>query len=341
MRISVVICSHNGSRKIGACLTALLGQSRPADEIIVIDDGSSDQTAAVARRFGVHVLQHDHNRGPAAARNTGIQAATGDILAFTDDDCIPNVDWVARVAAAHEHYEGSGVVAIGGPVTPATSHTLTLRFTQAIEPHAPLELDLAGNLTAARRLWLYLRRMWSVRPHGTRPVCSLASANLTVRRDALIAAGSFDGSIPFAGEDEDVCRRLRDWAGLCSVVFCPEVIVNHVYEATARDMLRRARAYGRGAAQARHRDRGGTLPLSPTLAGTVLLALIGSWRPTLLLAALASPLVGYPFLVRPRGYGRLSGVAFSYLRLAQEAATLLGFTEGELRRRRPLKPVTR
>lgn len=333
MRVSVVVCSYNGSNKIGACLTGLMAQSHPANEIIVVDDGSTDATADVARRFGVHVLRHDRNRGPAAARNTGIRAATGDILAFTDDDCIPHHDWIAGVVAAHERYQGSTVVAIGGPIAPATTDTLMLRFTQAVEPHAPLELDLAADPTLRRRLRLYFQRMWSngVRHEG--PVCSLAGANLTIRRSALTMIGLFEDTIPFAGEDEDVCRRIRAQFGTHAVVFCPAVIVDHVYEPDARDVLRRARAYGRGAAQARRRGFGGAPPVSPILAATLLLMVAAIKRPGLLVAALAVPLIGYPHVARPRGHSRLTGVVFGYLRLVQEAATLLGFAEEELQQR--------
>lgn len=87
-RISVVIAAYNAASTLAETLDSVLNQTRPADEILVVDDGSTDETAAVAARFadaGVRLLQQP-NAGPSAARNRGAQATTGDYLAFLDAD---------------------------------------------------------------------------------------------------------------------------------------------------------------------------------------------------------------------------------------------------------------
>ncbi|MCA9971988.1 MAG: glycosyltransferase, partial [Anaerolineales bacterium] len=98
--ITVIIPAFNAAATIGACLQALREQTAvPAPlEILVVDDGSADATAALARQHGAQVLQQPH-AGPAAARNRGIHAARGDLLCFTDADCCPAPDWIAEITA--------------------------------------------------------------------------------------------------------------------------------------------------------------------------------------------------------------------------------------------------
>lgn len=94
--ISIIIPAYNAAQTLPACLAALQRQTQPPDEIIVVDDGSQDQTAQVARAYGVQLLEQPH-QGPAAARNLGIRQARGDIVLLTDADCEPEPTWVAEM----------------------------------------------------------------------------------------------------------------------------------------------------------------------------------------------------------------------------------------------------
>nr|HPQ38743.1 glycosyltransferase [bacterium] len=108
--ISIIIPAFNSAAVIGDCLTALNRQdvSRNRYEIIVVDDGSQDATAEIAQSLADEVIRTD-NRGPASARNTGARAARGDILLFTDADCIPEQPWVRRMTAPFESSDIHGV----------------------------------------------------------------------------------------------------------------------------------------------------------------------------------------------------------------------------------------
>ncbi|MFD0468449.1 glycosyltransferase family 2 protein [Nonomuraea thailandensis] len=86
--LSVVICSYNGAARLGRTLDAL--RAHPVLEVIVVDDGSQDATGDVARDHGATVVRHEENRGAAAARDTGLRAAKGQVVAFLDDDCEPS-----------------------------------------------------------------------------------------------------------------------------------------------------------------------------------------------------------------------------------------------------------
>jgi len=103
-RVSVVVPVRDAADRIGRCLEALLAQSWPRDrlEIWVVDDASRDATRERVRALGVSLLEQPEPRGPYAARNRGLLAATGEVLAFTDSDCVPGKDWVLRGVAALE-----------------------------------------------------------------------------------------------------------------------------------------------------------------------------------------------------------------------------------------------
>lgn len=101
-RVSAIVPVRDGERHVGRCLAALLAQTWPRErlEILVVDDASRDATRERVRDLPVRLLAQPRPRGPYAARNAGIRAAAGEILAFTDSDCVPAGDWVERGAAA-------------------------------------------------------------------------------------------------------------------------------------------------------------------------------------------------------------------------------------------------
>src|SRR5258706_5746465 len=98
MDISVIIPAYNAAHEITECLAALAASSEQAAEILVVDDGSTDDTARVAAATGARVVRQQENRGPAAARNVGCTHARGDVLFFVDADAAVAPDAMARVA---------------------------------------------------------------------------------------------------------------------------------------------------------------------------------------------------------------------------------------------------
>jgi glycosyltransferase involved in cell wall biosynthesis len=114
-KVSVVVATHNRAEDLARMLDGLVAQERPADEVIVVDDGSADGTAAVLERveregpLPLRVIRRPDAAGPATAREEGWRAASGDLIAFTDDDCVPGPGWLAAGERAWARRAGSFV----------------------------------------------------------------------------------------------------------------------------------------------------------------------------------------------------------------------------------------
>ena len=325
--LSVLICSFNGGVGVDRCLSALVGQTiRSRLEIIVVDDGSSDATSDVARRHGVCLFRHPVNRGLAAARNSGVQAATTPVVAFLDDDCEPEPKWAEKLLA---HYQ-EAIAGVGGPVLVSASPGFMRGYLQRNNPLRPLELDLAKSGKLPYRLYLYLKRLWrSTERSEERDVYSFAGANMSFRRQVLLDAGCFDERFSFGAEELDLCLRLARTFPAARLVFSPEVRVVHHFEASLRDTLRRSRSYGRGSARLYRKWP----EVRPTVFPGPLLVLV------LLILAIRFPLLGavalaVPPVMYPRGWrtavARRDACSLldPYVQLAQEAYENVGFAEG-------------
>ncbi|MEX0744619.1 MAG: glycosyltransferase, partial [Phycisphaeraceae bacterium] len=128
-RISVVVCTYNGSATLAECLDGLGRVDYPDYEVIVVNDGSTDRTAEIARRFECRVVDVE-NGGLSRARNIGMKAASGPIVAYIDDDAWPDPQWLRHLAWTFLH---SDHVAVGGPNVPP----LDDGFVAACVAHAP------------------------------------------------------------------------------------------------------------------------------------------------------------------------------------------------------------
>ena len=214
-RISVVVCTCNGSATLVECLESLGRQSYSDCEVIVIDDGSIDSTPEIARSFAQVRYHRQEHAGLSVARNQGAQLATGDIIAYTDDDCMADEDWLRQLAQA---FDDPQWVAAGGPNIPPTARNRTESLVAAA-PGGPSHVLL--NDEEAEHL----------------PGC-----NLAIRKSALAAIGGFRAPFVTAGDDVDVCWRLREAGG--RLRFMPAAMVWHHRRLTVRSYLRQQSGYG-------------------------------------------------------------------------------------------------
>lgn len=288
---SVIVPAYNAGKTIADCLRGLAGQSLdPAEyEVLVVDDGSTDDTAALARKFAVRYL-HQENNGPAAARNHGAREARGSIILFTDSDCVPATDWVARMVKPFDDPE---VSAVKGAYR-TNQRSLTARFAQ-VEFEERFEL---------------LKRAPSIDMVDT--------YSAAYRREVFEQAGGFDESFPVANnEDTELSYKLSRMGR--KMVFNPDAVVCHMNHP---DSLRRYarlkfwRGYWRMVVYRRYPDKMVKDSYTPqTLKLQILfLFLSAGWLPGMLLWP---GIIVYPFAASLFLYG-LSAAPFARLALGRD-----------------------
>jgi cellulose synthase/poly-beta-1,6-N-acetylglucosamine synthase-like glycosyltransferase len=222
-RVSVVVCTHNGSRTIRECLEGLRRLDYPDLEVIVVDDGSSDGTAEIVGEYDVRLISTE-NEGLSNARNIGLAAATGEIVAYLDDDAYPDPHWLHYLAAAFETSEHAGV---GGPNIPPGGDGL-IADCIANAPGGPIHVLLSDRVAE-----------------------HIPGCNMAFRKDRLKAIGGFDPQFRVAGDDVDVCWRLQECGW--TLGFHPAAMVWHHRRNSVLTYWKQQRGYGRAEAMLKHK----------------------------------------------------------------------------------------
>lgn len=219
-RVSVVCCSYNGHRTIRDTLAGLRALRYPDYEVIVVDDGSTaDEVARIVCEYPEAHLIRTENRGLSAARNTGMQAATGEIVAYIDDDAFPDPHWLHYIGAA---FRKTDFVGVGGPNIPLADDG-PIADCVAHAPGGPVHVLLSD--TEAEHI----------------PGC-----NMAFRKSALEAIGGFDPQFRAAGDDVDLCWRLQERGG--KLGFSPAALVWHHRRNSVKTYWRQQRGYGKAEA---------------------------------------------------------------------------------------------
>jgi glycosyltransferase involved in cell wall biosynthesis len=214
-RISVIIPAHNAAAFIGRIVAAVREQRPPAAEleVVVVDDGSTDDTAGIARRAGARVLPANGPAGnPAAARNQGAAAATGDPLIFLDADCIPGPGWLAAILAAHD----GGATIVGG----------SLDLPRGLSPSARCDYYCGWYLVHSRR------------PAG--PVPHHPPPNLSVRREAFRTTAGFTEHQPFSYTNEERAWQAQLLQAGHTMYFEPRAVAYHYNRPGLLNLLARS-----------------------------------------------------------------------------------------------------
>ena len=217
-RVSVVVCTHNGGKTLGECVRALERLDYPDFEVIVVDDGSTDNSSAIASELNCRLIRTE-NQGLSSARNTGLAAATGQIVAYLDDDAYPDPHWLKYLAITFANTAHCGA---GGPnLVPPEDNAVAQCVGNA--PGGPLHVLLTD--TVAEHI----------------PGC-----NMAFRRERLAAIGGFDPRFRIAGDDVDICWRLqaKGW----TIGYNPAAVVWHHRRGSIRAFLKQQKGYGQAEA---------------------------------------------------------------------------------------------
>jgi glycosyltransferase involved in cell wall biosynthesis len=217
--VSVVICAYNAERTMRPCMESLRRLKYPNYEVVVVDDGSRDRTAEIAMEFPEFRLIRQPNKGLSVARNVGLFAARGEIIAYTDSDCVVDPDWLTLMVRAM--VEG-GFDGCGGP-NYAPHEEGRVEGCVAAAPGAPCHVLVAEDRAE-----------------------HLAGCNMVFTKAALVAVGGFDAQFTSAGDDVDICWRVLD-AGM-TLGYCPSAFVWHFRRNTVKAYYGQQRGYGRAEA---------------------------------------------------------------------------------------------
>jgi GT2 family glycosyltransferase len=224
---SVIVPTHGRPEQVSRCLSALAasGFSREHFEVLIVDDGRTlnpaqcEALCSSAAGLQVSIVGQDQS-GPAAARNAGALRARGRYLAFTDDDCLPAADWLARLEG---HLQAEPDALVGG-------------FTRNALPAVPFS-------TASQLLIDYLYSYYHVEQTGAR---FFTTNNMAMDAAAFRALGGFDGSFPLAaGEDREFCERWQRSGR--PLRYAEDAVVSHAHHLDFSGFVRQHFNYGRGA----------------------------------------------------------------------------------------------
>ncbi len=217
--VSVVICAYNAERTMRPCLESLKRLDYPNFEVVIVDDGSRDRTAEISMDFPEFRLIRQPNKGLGVARNVGMQAARGEIIAYTDSDCVVDPHWLMLMVRSMTENNFDGC---GGP-NYAPHEDGWVEACCAASPGAPCHVLVAEDRAE-----------------------HLAGCNMVFTRAALTKVGGFDPQFMAAGDDVDVCWRMLG-AGL-KLGFSPAAFVWHFRRNTIKAYYGQQRGYGRAEA---------------------------------------------------------------------------------------------
>ncbi|MEA5582350.1 glycosyltransferase [Nodularia harveyana UHCC-0300] len=221
--VSVVVPIYNGEIDVPDLINCLRSQTYPQDrvEYLLVDNNSSDRTLTLLQESAenypiIHVLSENHIQSSYAARNTGIRAAIGEIVAFTDADCHPQPQWLHSLI---QPFSDPDVMIVAGEIAALMGKTI-------LEQHAERQETLSQKHTLSN----------SFCPYGQ-------TANLAIRRLALETAGLFRPYLTTGG-DADICWRILR-SNIGRLEFAPDAIIQHRHRATLQELASQWRRYGR------------------------------------------------------------------------------------------------
>lgn len=235
--ISVVICAYTEARWHDLVAAVVAGQTQrhPAHEVIVVIDHNPALLARAASELpGVVLIENVEQRGLSGARNSGLHVATGEVVAFIDDDAYGDPDWLESLAAG---YADPSVMAVGGTIDPIWERGRPAWF--------PREFDWVVGCT--------YRGM----PEGRASVRNLIGCNMSFRKEIFDEVGGFAHSIgrlgdrPLGGEETELCIRVRQRWPDRTILFEPRAVVRHrVPAARGTVSYYRSRCYAEGLSKA-------------------------------------------------------------------------------------------
>ena len=218
-KASVVVCSYNGAATLDECLASLVKLDYPDYEVILVDDGSTDHTRSIVKKYPTVKCIHQTNHGLSVARNVGAHAATGKVVVYTDSDCVADPHWLRYLMIT---MVDQNLDAVGGPNVPPPSDSWTAQCV-AYSPGGPSHVMKDDHQAE-----------------------HIPGCNMAFLRDKLLATGGFDAQYRVAGDDVDFCWRFMDKG--FTVGYSPAALVWHHRRNTIKAFFKQQAGYGKAEA---------------------------------------------------------------------------------------------
>ena len=215
-KASVIVPAYNAAATLGDCLASLRTLNYPNYETIVVDDGSTDSTAQIAEQDGAQTIRLEH-RGLAAARNAGVEAASGEIIAFIDADACADRDWLYHLVETITRRDAAAASGPNFAPTPASTRAAAM----ASAPGLPREVRARDA-----------------------DLAQLCGCNMALSKAALTKIGGFNPAFTTAGDDVDLSWRVT--ASGETLAYAPGAVVIHERRATLSSYIAQQRGYGKG-----------------------------------------------------------------------------------------------
>ncbi len=207
-KVSLYMPCSNAARYLDASLKGVLNQTYPLDEVLIIDDGSKDNSSEVVSKYPVKVIKHESNMGLAAARNTGIRNSKNEFVASLDADCVPEPHWLENLMG---NFTDEEIVGVGGKLVERNPYS-----------------------TADKWRSLHMEQHWGnekkINPDF------LFGSNTVFQKKVLLSIGGYDEKYRTNAEDVDLCSRLRDRG--YTLIYDPTGVVEHIRRDTIPSALR-------------------------------------------------------------------------------------------------------
>jgi len=329
--VSIVVCTFNRSNRLNPCLKSLREQTYPLDryEIIVVDDGSTDSTLQTIEKEGVNLIHHEKNKGIPAARNSGIAAAKGEIVAFIDDDAVADPHWLEHLMLP---FEDPTVGASGGKTLAIKTDRLTERYLLADEYGNPASVTFGESKNSLWRFFMYLKTMFAPVSFTTKPteVQAVFGLNCAYRTVLLRTLGGFDETL-LGDEDSELSVRFRVHGA--RIIFIPTAIIHHHHRESLIKLIRQTYYRAESTFHAYRKEKK-SLPIFPlpVLYIIISICLLIAWPMIGFLFIILGPLLLYSWwLIRGMREHTLEYVVYPYIQLSLELTLILGLARGGFR----------
>lgn len=213
-KVTLYVPCYNAEKYLEQCLQAIMKQTYPIAEILIIDDGSTDRTVEIASEYSVRIIKHGGNKGLAAARNTAFKRAGNEFVASLDADCIAEPDWLERLM---ENFTNENIAGVGGKLLEKYTDTLADKWRA-----------------------VHMKQQWGDEKL-TNPDFLFGSNNV-FRRKAVEDVGYYNEKYRTNCEDVDLCKRLREKNH--NLVYQPGAVAIHLKRDSLSSVLEMAWRWG-------------------------------------------------------------------------------------------------